>query len=226
MAIDKSNSPAWVKAVIWLVVGGFVLLGLGVSVSAILEGGTNTASSTGSDAASVNASDTLSAISKQYSAKAQAVDGQIAEDPGNADLLVGQARVYLDWANAILAATDAYGEARPTATVSVQYWERAFAIRPGDPEQLKDYAAALFYSGDLARATSVAEGIVAKDPKYAPAYFNLGVFYGASNRLDDAIKAYQKALDLDPKGPDVDELKTRIQQLEQAKASAGATQTP
>lgn len=224
MAIDKSNSPKWVKAVVIIVATGFVLMVVIPMLGTILTqpSGTN---GTATNQGSVNTSDTLSAISKQYGSQTQAIDEQLAKDPKNVELLMGQAQQYKSWADAVLAATDSYNEARPMAALSVQYYERAFAITPGDSGDLTDYSAVVFYAGDVEKATTVAEGVVAKDPKYQPAHFNLGVFYGATGRFADAIKAYETALKLDPDGPDAAELKSRIEALKQ-QASSPSTATP
>jgi tetratricopeptide (TPR) repeat protein len=227
MAIDKSRSPLWVKVIVILVAISFVLV-VGVPfLGTILSPTTSTTGTGTGTTGSASTTDTLSAISKQFAPQTEAIDKQLATDPKNPELLKAQAEQYYSWAGAILTATNSLTEARPMAALAVQYYDRAFAAKPGDSADLTDYAAALFYSGDLARATSTAEGVVAKDAKFAAAWFNLGVFYGAAGRNADAIKAYQSALAIEPNGPDAAELKSRIAQLQQQPApSPSASPTP
>lgn len=224
MAIDKRNSPTWVKAVVVIVAVGFVLM-VAIPTLGTLLTQPRTSNPTQTAQGSTNASDTLSAISKQYASQTEAIEQQLASDPNNAELLKAQAEQYKAWADAVLSTTNSLTEARPMAALSVQYYDRAFAIAPGDSADLTDYSAVVYYSGDLAKAMTVAEGVVEKDPEFEAAYFNLGVFYGAAGRLADAIRAYETALKIDPSGPDAEELKTRIAALKQ-EASASTTKTP
>ena len=39
------------------------------------------------------------------------------------------------------------------------------------------------------------------DPRYGPAYNNLGLALVAQNRFDDAIDAYRKVIEINPKRP-------------------------
>lgn len=58
-------------------------------------------------------------------------------------------------------------------------------------------------AGDMLARNAELETIVAKDPKNVKAWISLGNSYFDSNDYQKSIKAYGKALELDPKNPDV-----------------------
>ncbi len=69
---------------------------------------------------------------------------------------------------------------------------------PNDTTALKNYAIALYASGDAEAAKVQYEKLVAADGKDADTFNNLGNAYRDTGKVDDAIRAYQKALELNP----------------------------
>ncbi len=69
---------------------------------------------------------------------------------------------------------------------------------PNDTTARKNYAIALYASGDAEAAKVQYEKLVAANGKDADAFNNLGNAYRDTGKADDAIRAYQKALELNP----------------------------
>jgi tetratricopeptide (TPR) repeat protein len=213
VAIDKSRTSPFMKGVIIFFI---VLLVLGIGgaslvplIEAIIKpGGTST---TGGTPGSANASDTIAAIGTRYSDKTKSIDASLAADPMNYEMLVTQAQTYHDWAGEIMNATQQTGGSdRPLWILSLDYYKRALAVKPGDPNVTTDMAIVQFYTGDTAGAIATAEALVKADPKFAPVHFNMGVFYDTSGDTARAISEYEAYIKLAPTGELVSEAKTRI----------------
>ncbi len=134
MAIDKSNSPVWVKIVIILIaitfVGGVALAGFG--------GCTPTTSTTGTGTA-----DTLAA---KYQPQVDSALAASKADPTNATLLANIGHVYYEWAVEEYE-SGAVDVSRPHWTSAVAYYDQALAITPDDSIILGNKAFALTYAG-------------------------------------------------------------------------------
>jgi tetratricopeptide (TPR) repeat protein len=162
----------------------------------------------------VNTSDTIAAIGSKYSDKTKSIDASLAADPNNYDLLVTQAQSYHDWAGEIMSASQQTGGSdRPLWLLSLDFYKRALAVKPGDPNVTTDMAIVQFYTGDTAGAIATAEAIVKADPTFAPVHFNMGVFYDVSGDTARAISEYEAYIKLAPKGDLVSEANTRISGL-------------
>jgi tetratricopeptide (TPR) repeat protein len=213
VAIDKSRTSPFMKGVIIFFIG-LLVLGIGGAslvplIEAIIRPGSTSA--TGGTAGSANTSDTIAAIGTRYSDKTKSIDASLAADPMNYDLLVTQAQAYHDWAGEITNATQQTGGSdRPLWILALDYYKRALAVKPGDPNVTTDMAIVQFYTGDTAGAIATAEALVKVDPKFAPVHFNMGVFYDMSGDTARAISEYEAYIKLAPTGELVSEANTRI----------------
>jgi hypothetical protein len=100
MAIDKSNSPVWVKViVITLAVGLF--LSIGVPFIATLFEPTSSSTNTTGTQGSTTATDTAGTIAAKYAEQTRATDEALKADPSNYDLLLAQAQTYQDCCRSI-----------------------------------------------------------------------------------------------------------------------------
>ncbi|HEX9093221.1 MAG TPA: tetratricopeptide repeat protein [Coriobacteriia bacterium] len=222
MAIDKSSAPAWVKGVIIFVAVTFVI-SIGIPfIGSLSSPPTSTGTQTGQG--STTATDTLAGIAGKYSARTIGVDEALKKDPKNYDLLLAQAQTYQDWAGEIAQSTaGTSGADRPLWMLSVDYYKRALAVKPGDPNATTDSAIAQFYSGDTSGAVTTAEGVAKANPTFAQVQFNLGVFYSASGDNAKGIAAYEAYVKLAPKGDLVGEANNRIAQLKKPVTPSIAT---
>lgn len=219
MALDKSRTSLGVKIVLVMVAVSMVaylvptLFGL--------------FSSTGSSADSASGTTDASAqIAQKYTARVAANDERLRSDPATYAVLVDQGNAYFDWGMDVVQAAESNqalrGADAPMWVAAKQFYERALAVDSKDPNVNVDFAIATFYSGDPAKAVVIATDVTKKQPDFAPAWFNLGVFYAGLNEPAKAYAAFQKSIDLDPEGKNTN-IAYAKEQLEALKGSASAT---
>jgi len=195
VAINKANTPLWMKATLILLavvfVTGFVSLGAS-SFSSMNSG----------DGATTT--DPVQQVNQQFQPTVDGLTSQLQSDPESYTVLVQLGNQYFDWAIAMSKASEtasaALGADQQLWTSAKDAYARAVAVRKDESPVLIDYSITLFYSGDTNKAIETASGVVKSDPTFAPAYFNLGVFNEALGNKDVAIKNLEQYLKLDPKG--------------------------
>lgn len=219
MAINKARTPIWMKVVLIVLAIVFVFGFVSIGASPFMNDQTQqTTPGTGS----------LDAVNSQFGPTVQSLTGLLQSEPESYTVLVNLGNTYFDWAIAIQQESQntsaAIGADLPIWVASADAYRRALVIQPGEPPVTVDFAIALFYTGDTANAIKNAEAIAESTPDFAPAFFNLGVFYGAINESDKAIAAFERYLELDPEGTqgNADFAKSQIETLR----SAGTTATP
>ena len=74
---------------------------------------------------------------------------------------------------------------------------RAASSRP-DLQALLHAAEEALNRKDFPAAVTALKSVVARQPDLVPAWFNLGYAYSGLHQDDEAVKAYQKALELKP----------------------------
>lgn len=220
MALNKANTSFGVKAVLILLIIVFVASFIAVGTSGLGGGGqTNTNTGTGNDS--------LASIDAQYGPTVQSLTTQLQSDPTSYTALVALGNTYFDWAAQTQQAsqnnTSTVGSDLPLWNSAKDAYSRAVAVKSGEPPVMVDYAIATFYTGDTAGAVELAEKVTKSDPEFAPAWFNLGIFYSATQRNDDAVASFEKYLELDPQGTQGGNPDFAKQQIEQLK---GGTTNP
>lgn len=255
MAINKSRTPVWMKAVLILLalvfVMGFTTIGV---VSCTDESATTT--------------DPLALLEQQYASQVKALEDRVSVEPTNYPLIIALAQAHNQWFDGIsqaslnttaavqvatthlLAAGSAYEKAIPVmkqivasqpasytvwvalaesyrdygnvaaniewgrsqsttasadvvkanAALAVGAYEKALAIDPSDRTVTMDYAIALFNADDTAKAVTVASDVTKANADYAAAWYWLGNFQYQLGKYDEATKALNKAIELDPNG--------------------------
>lgn len=181
---------------------------------------------TASTTASTDTTAQVQAINARLTPPIQAREASITADPKNYELLVAQANAYYDWASQVLTVTKQQTDADVSLwKAAVPYYRRALMVKTSDANVSTDYSIALFYSGDVQQAISVAEQVRKGNPTFAPVVFNLGVFYansGISADVPKAQEAFQSYLKLDPNGQNAATAKDLLNQLA---SSASTTAT-
>ena len=220
MAIDKSRTKPWMKAVIIFVCASFVL-GVGFSFSGFLSA---TQTTTGTQTGSSNTSETIDAIARTYSASIKALEASASPNDPAVDLAI--AEKYFEWGDTVLQAVSQAGGNTPAAqqqgfALSAPYWQAAsaayaksFKVKSGDASSTTDYAISVFYSGDASGAVKIAEELVSRDPKFAPIRFNLGIFYANAGDTAKARAALQEYLTIDPNGQSAAAAKDMLSKLQ------------
>lgn len=95
---------------------------------------------------------------------------------------------------------------------AAQVYAAAWKKEAGDPNVGTDWAVSMFYSGDTEGAIKQADAVLVKNPKFQPAWLNVGNFYAHTARFaeqsgdqkaadkayDKAREAYTRAVAIDP----------------------------
>ncbi len=218
MALNKAQTSVGVKIVLGFIIVAFV-------VSLIPWNGcssttTGTPTGTGTDA--------VSQVNAQYQPTVAALTAQLQSDPTSYTVLVNLGNSYFDWAIGVQGAsqgsTSTVGADAPLWIAAKDAYRRAVEVKADEASVLTDYAIVTFYSGDTVNAIKIAEGVTKTNPDFAPAWFNLGVFYSALGQNGKAIAAYEKSLEIDPDGTqsggNPDYAKSEIERLKSAPATA------
>lgn len=197
MAIDKSNTPTWVKVTLIVLIVAFVSSFVVIAANPFGSGTTATTNTqTGANS--------LSALDQQYQPQVAALTSQLQSQPESYTVLVALGNTYFDWAagkqQASQTSTAAAGADQPLWIAAKDAYSRALVIRKDESPVRVDYAIAMFYSGDTTGAIAEAEGVIKDDPKFGPAPFNVAIFYRALGQNDKSLAAFQRYLEVDPEG--------------------------
>lgn len=217
MAIDKSRTSLGMKIILIVVAASFVL-----SFIPLL----GNVGSLFSSAPKQTPQEQIDAIAANYQGQVSALEGVAASDPTSYTIMVSLGNTYFDWAaqTQSIASTNSLTSDQPLWIAAKDWYAKAVAVKGDESGVNVDYAVASFYSGDTSTAVAAAEGVAKRDPEFAPAWFNLGIFYESLGNTLKASAAYQTYLRLDPNGQqgNADYAKQQLQQLQ----SSSGTATP
>lgn len=154
MAINKKNSPLWVKAVIIVVAVSFVAT---IALAGFQGFGGSANAPKGNNGA------TPGTLTATYQPQVDSALAASKADPGNAVLLANVGHVYYEWAVAEYE-SGAVDISRPHWTSAVAYYDQALAITPGDAVVLGNKAFALTYAGSPDAKAALETFIATKAP--------------------------------------------------------------
>ncbi|MDY4041179.1 MAG: tetratricopeptide repeat protein [Collinsella sp.] len=140
-------------------------------------------------------------VDASFSAAEEQLKAQYEADPSNPAALLNLANGYFDWgASAMGVATtdEERARARELFSSAIDSYDEYLAKNPESKAVIVDRAISIFYTGDTTRAISELEAFTKKDADFGPAWANLGMFYEAAGRTDDARAAYERAIETDP----------------------------
>ena len=230
MSINKSNTSTGMKIVIIILIVAFVLLFSYGGIAGFVDLFSNK-----NQVANTPTVDPVTAIKNQFDSRISAFDNALASAPTSYTLLVNSANAHFDYAQqlskASQTATAAMAPAIEQWSLARDAFAKAVKVRkPLENSVGVDYSITLFYSGDTTSAIKAAVAVRQADPNYAPAYYNLGIFYQAARNPTFAIAAFQRYLALDPKGTigSPDYARQQLQSLGASATPSGgpATTTP
>ncbi len=112
------------------------------------------------------------------------------------------------WVN-LGAAEDANGH----GAYARQYYRTALGLRADDQIALCRMASSYYAAGIKDSAMDVIRNILKKDPNSSCAYFTLGVSFADANMFREAIRVWQKVVDLAPKSPEAESATESIKLL-------------
>jgi cytochrome c-type biogenesis protein CcmH/NrfG len=221
VAIDKSHTKPWVKAVLIFLIVAFVLSFVALSSSPwqAFKAPEQTTQAP-----------TVDTIDAQYQPAVASITAMLQSDPESYTALVSLGNTYFDWAvkkqQASQNSTATMGADLPLWTGAKDAYARAVKVKGDESTVRVDYAITLFYTGDTVKAIAVAEDVMKDDPTFSPAWFNAGIFFQTTGATDKAIAAFEQYLKLDPKGSAGGSPDFAKQQLETLKKSSTTTSTP
>ncbi len=164
--------------------------------------------------------DPVVASRRKYDPQLQNLDTALASNPESYTLLVSGQQALRLRARAD-AARQRDSRLRPSCrrveqwTATKDVFKKAVkANKSAESGVLVDYSIATYYSGDTTGAVKIATGVIKKDPTFAPAHYNIAIFFEGLGDTAKAIAAYQAYLALDPTGkaggnPDYAKLSSR-----------------
>ena len=190
--INSTGSISWTSAQAYLL-AAFCLL-LGVALGYLFRGSASVA--TAQAAPSMTAEQGSVSQPKPPDANAQAALAQAAaplletinKDPNDFDSLVKLGDLYYD------------GQQFPSA---IQYYERALAIHPYNPDVRTDMGTAYWYTGNAEKAVAAMETSLKYRPGHPQTLFNLGwVRWQGKQDPKGAIEAWELLLKTNPDYPE------------------------
>jgi len=199
---DSSTAPSWTSVQAY-VLASFCLV-LGVALGYLFRG---SASSVPKAAAAMQSTGAQVGNTQAQAALQQSVTpllDAVNRNPADYDSLVKLGDLYYD------------GQQFPNA---IQYYERALAIHPENPDVRTDLGTAYWYTGNADKALVEMETSLRYKPGHPQTLFNLGwVKWQGKADAKGAVAAWQKLLEANPDYP-------QKQQVEQyiAKAKEHAT---
>lgn len=194
---NSGAAPSWTSAQAY-VLAAFCLV-LGVALGYLFRGSASSvprvAAATQSTGAPVENTETQGALLQSVAPLIQAVD----RNPADYDALVKLGDLYYD------------GQQFPSA---IQYYERAVAIHPENPDVRTDLGTAYWYTGNADKALAQMETSLQYKPGHPQTLFNMGwVKWQGKSDAKGAIDAWQRLLKANPDYP-------QKQQVEQYIAKA------
>jgi Flp pilus assembly protein TadD len=108
------------------------------------------------------------------------------------------------------AAYDALGN----AALAQDQYRQALVVTPGDSVANCRLASSLYSQGKHQEAMDILRETIAKKPNSYCAYFTLGVAFADAGIYRDAVRMWQKVIDLAPESPEAVSAKESIEVLE------------
>jgi cytochrome c-type biogenesis protein CcmH/NrfG len=196
-----TGTQAYVLAVFCLLLGvglGYLFRGSAPNTAQAAAAATSqqgTAPQQGSDPRQQPSAEMQAAVAQAAAPLLEAVN----KNPKDYDSLIQLGNVFYD------------GQQFPNA---IQYYERALAIHPENPDVRTDMGTAYWYTGDADKAVAAMETSLKYRPGHAQTLFNLGwVRWQGKQDPKGAIEAWQQLLKVNPDYP-------QKQQVEQYIAKA------
>ena len=218
MSLNKSNTSPFMKGIIIVIIVAMVTLFFTGGIASFVE--------LFKPEPKVSVPDAVAQLKNKYEPQLDNWNTVLASNPESYTVLVRLGTAHYDYAAELMEL--ASKNSTSAAQVAAEQWaaaadalKQAVKAKKAEPGVFVDYAVATFYSGDTTAAVKIASKVVKKTPDFAPAYFNLGIFYEAMDSGALAVGAFQKYLALDPTG------KTgNVAYVKERLASLGASATP
>lgn len=204
MSLNKSKTTPFMKFIIILIIISMVTLFLYGGFTGFVALFKNQSQNT----SSTTTTDPYQALAQKYDPQINSFNTVLKSYPASATLLVSLANAHENYAFDLMQ--QANKTSTPTTAtmdllgkqwkLALNTYKKAAKIQKPKKDVAVDYSIAAYYSGDTTVAITLARSAVAQDAKFAPAYYNLGIFYQSAGKNDLAAQAFQQYLALDPNG--------------------------
>ena len=139
-------------------------------------------------------------MDQSYEGTVADLETKVAENRDDTESLLSLAQNCSSWGTSVLmlATTDddvAHGN--ELLDKAVGYYDDYLEHEDSSSVRVSR-ALCLYYQGKTDDAASSLEGVTTDYPDYAPAWQGLGAVYESQGKTDEAIAAYEKAIELDP----------------------------
>jgi tetratricopeptide (TPR) repeat protein len=207
VALNKAKTSLGMKIVLIFLIIAFVTSFISLSGMFTTPPGTTTAP-TGQ----------VDQISARYAPTVEMLEATVRSEPTSYTALVNLGNVYTEWGGEIVRGTDpatATTSSLPIWRAASDVFARALEIEQGDAPVEGNYALALYNLGQVEDAVAMGEQAVASDPEMVPGWLNLGNYYAAAGRTDDARAAWERVIEITGAGsPQAQQASELIAQLQ------------
>lgn len=224
MAINKMRTSPMMKAgVIVLIVAFIGTVGAASVFSLIADNNGTNGGVTGRNTGAAQTSGSLQQIAQNAQGQIAPLEQQLKTNPKDYTTLKTLGDDYYNYASEVASASPGAGLDVTIWRQAADYYKRALAVKPGDPNVATDMSICEFYSGDTSAAIATVEAVLKADPKFPQAIFNSGIYYKSAGQNAKAIAAFQEYLRVAPSGDKADAAKGLLSQVQAAGASTNTT---
>lgn len=168
------------------------------STSQTADGATDGSSQAAGQA--VSSEHDMTHVDANYASVVEQLQAQYDSDPSNPSALLQLANGYFDWgvaARGVGATDEDDAHVVDLFNQAIARYDDYLEQNPDSKSVEVDRAISIFYAGDRDRAIAELESFTAEDGSFGPAWANLGMFYETEGRTDEAIAAYERAIESD-----------------------------
>ena len=214
-ARDSQGVPgvAWLLLVVGLVVGGMVGYALHTAVGPrsesgmpagpadIMAGASNQSPGMSNDGAGIAQGGGAPQMPPQVVQMVQAYKAALAKNPNDLDALIGLGNLEFDSSQWVKA---------------IDYYSRALTIDGKNADVRVDRAIAYHASGDNDTAKKELLRVTREKPDHKNAWLNLGVVNRELGNRAEAVRAWERYLQLDPNGDHAASIRQELETLKQS----------
>lgn len=166
------------------------------------ESGESTTDEAKNEAASdVPDNETLKNLADENADEVKKFEDRLEKDPNNLAALLNLGQIYMNWGYSAQYSSTTDEErdySKELLNKSVEYFDRYLAIEESDAVKVQRLSS-LYYLGETQESLDAMKKITEENPDYPLAWAHLGLFYEWQYDQANALDAYKKAAETDPK---------------------------
>ncbi len=143
---------------------------------------------------------TVDDIDAEYADIVASLEAKLEEDPENMAAMLALGRYYLSWGSSVsdVASTDDETTyATELIDTAISYYDQYLALEDSAAARV-NRAICEYYKEDLDAAVADLTEVTTTWPEFALAWAYLGMIYEEQELTDEALEAYEQAIELDP----------------------------